>query len=346
MLQRSEYSRRHNTFLTCMPADYQFVIGSSSTTPTSYSSDLSQTRKAETRRRVAAERRNELLLEVVGMEVKMGITSRWQPDGAEYMETLKYMAERRYHRALDHLQKLVVQRLFELNKLNLARTGYRMRKHIAKSLQTRCKAIQNAVKTYNTAALEMTPPRPTIDWSQASHYSFLEDFNLLRDTQQGVHAKPWAQPVIRAAMRQVQRIKRAQEEIYNCNIEVRRLHTHILDESADLKKVVDNLKAQNHPVTGAVEDFALRRHRTNAFLLTRIHAIHGLVGFSGDRTPGIRVGRVDELARSTEDIVSPNKEVIEEEDDDHEYDCLDEDDEARGEYEGLVDFVSEMSLRD
>ena len=30
--------------------------------------------------------------------------------------------------------------------------AYHMRTHIAKVLQSRCKAIQNAVKTYNTAA--------------------------------------------------------------------------------------------------------------------------------------------------------------------------------------------------
>jgi hypothetical protein len=57
------------------------------------------------------------------MEVKMGIDSRWQPSDPQYVETIKYMSERKYHRALDHLQKLVIQRLFELNRLNLAGTG-------------------------------------------------------------------------------------------------------------------------------------------------------------------------------------------------------------------------------
>jgi hypothetical protein len=184
----------------------------------------------------------------------------------------------------------VIRRLFELNKLNLAGTGYRMRKHIAKSLQTRCKAIQNAVKTYNAAALEMIPPHPTIDWSQASHYNFLEDFKLLRNTRQDIHAKPWLQPVVRVAMKQAQRIKHAQEEVYNCNVEIRRLHTHVLDESVDLTQAVNRLKAQNHPIAGAVEEFALCCQRANTFLLTRIYAIHALAGFSRDKTPGMRVG--------------------------------------------------------
>jgi hypothetical protein len=80
-----------------------------------YTSDLSRTRKTETERRAAAERRDQITLEVIEMEVKLGIENRWTFASPEYQETLKYMLERKYHRALDKLQKLVVQRLFELH---------------------------------------------------------------------------------------------------------------------------------------------------------------------------------------------------------------------------------------
>ncbi len=53
----------------------------------------------------------------------MNINVRWEPHFKEYKEMLSYAREREYHRALDNLQKLVVQRLFELQKLNLAGTG-------------------------------------------------------------------------------------------------------------------------------------------------------------------------------------------------------------------------------
>lgn len=88
-----------------------------------YDTELSQTRRLQTTSRVARERRDEALLEVTAMEVKMGIEARWTPADSQYMATLKYMSLRKYHRKLDHLQKLVVQRLFELHKLNLAGTG-------------------------------------------------------------------------------------------------------------------------------------------------------------------------------------------------------------------------------
>ncbi len=53
----------------------------------------------------------------------MGVEKRWESHDEQYTEILQYSNERQYHRALDNLQKLVVQRLFELQKLNLAGTG-------------------------------------------------------------------------------------------------------------------------------------------------------------------------------------------------------------------------------
>jgi hypothetical protein len=64
-----------------------------------------------------------ILREVVEMEVRMGIASRWESSMPEYQETLKYIKTREYHHALDNLQNLVIQRLFELHKLNLSQTG-------------------------------------------------------------------------------------------------------------------------------------------------------------------------------------------------------------------------------
>ena len=57
------------------------------------------------------------------MEVKVGISVCWQPADAQYIETVKYLPQRNYHHALNRLQCLVVQRLFELNKLNLTGTS-------------------------------------------------------------------------------------------------------------------------------------------------------------------------------------------------------------------------------
>ena len=129
-----------------------------------------------------------------------------------------------------------------------------MRSHIAKALQRRSKAIQRAVKTYNASASALDPPRPTIDWNTVSHYKFLEDFPLLRNTSQDLTGKRWALPAVRQTMKQWRRLCRAREEIIRCNIEIRRLHTSIVDEGRNLCKILAQ-SAVLGPIHGAITDF-------------------------------------------------------------------------------------------
>jgi hypothetical protein len=109
----SQYEKVATSFLNTTPVDYEF----------DYGKVASQTRRIEARRRHLSERRDNVLREVIEMEVKMGITRRWQAGDQEYLKTITYIKERRYHRALDELRRLVIQRLFELHKLNLSQTG-------------------------------------------------------------------------------------------------------------------------------------------------------------------------------------------------------------------------------
>lgn len=87
--------------------------------------------------------------------------------GLRLQPLVQYLQERRYCRALDKLQRLVIQRLFELHKLNVSQTGqptiptvhypadnvlgYKLWMHISKSLQVQCKTIRKAVVAYNRA---------------------------------------------------------------------------------------------------------------------------------------------------------------------------------------------------
>ena len=89
---------------------------------TDYASDLSVTRKLERQIRQLWDRVDRLTGEVLIMEEQFG-NQRWQPTDARYQETLEYIRKRRYHKALAKLQRLVIQRLFELHKMNLSQTG-------------------------------------------------------------------------------------------------------------------------------------------------------------------------------------------------------------------------------
>ncbi|KAG6858207.1 hypothetical protein C0995_001777 [Termitomyces sp. Mi166 len=94
------------------------------------------------------------------MEQHMNIDLRWTVNHSEYQKTAEYIANLKYEKALDHLQTLVIKRLFELHKLNLFQTGYQM-----------------PITHYNNLAVPLG--KPTLDWTKVSHYAFLNDFYLL-----------------------------------------------------------------------------------------------------------------------------------------------------------------------
>ena len=90
-----------------------------------YDDQFSKTRKLETERRQANARYDRIEYEVLKMEYMLGIPpeKRWTPCDTKYIAALKHIAERKYRKALTNLQRLVIQRLFELHKLNLSQTG-------------------------------------------------------------------------------------------------------------------------------------------------------------------------------------------------------------------------------
>ena len=255
---------------------YDIVI-SSGADASSYANQVKSTRKCEARRRYVMKEEERLEIEIGELELLMDINQRWTPATPQYAEAVKYLKERTYHRALEKLQKLVILRLFELHKLNLSRTGkhclldpvgiltretgYKMRTHLAKSLQTRCKAIKKAVDAYNAAAAALTPPRPPVDWSRVSHYGFLEEFHLLQDTRNDIRTKQWSLPHIRNLMKLRQRVVRAGEELQRCTVELRRLHTSIRDEQALFRRVL--LDRSGTLIHGAIEDYVIRRSNVN-----------------------------------------------------------------------------------
>ncbi len=275
--------------------------------PTTYDADLSATRKLETRRRYLRDRVDQLTADVNEIEVRFGIEKRWEPMDEKYLKAVKYIATRTYQRALGRLQRLVIQRLFELHKMNIAQTGkhldldrtfevltllsgYKARTYIAKNLQRRCKAIRTAVKAYNAAASALDPPRETIDWSTASHYNFIEQFPFLQDTRNDLREKSWATPAGREVMRLSERVARAHEEIKNVHRELRRLQTWIRDEEQLFTAVLADLKDKNPELHGAVLEFWRHRKTANARNAAYIHATHTLPGFSGIREPGTHDG--------------------------------------------------------
>jgi hypothetical protein len=221
-----------------------------------------------------------------------------------------------------------------------------MRTHIAKALQNRCKAIRNAVKTYNTAAAQLHPPRPPINWESISHINFLEEFNLLHDTRQDIRKKQWSQPAVRELMKLSQRVKCAHEEIERCHIAIRRLYTAIYDENNFFRLTLSRLQTGDSLVYGAVHDFTTRRQRVNNLLLSRLNALTSSFNYSGDTSRGVQAGSgssgdgTGSLGQPPANVGGVSNEHDGEEDNDEELDA-EETDESVGQ---LVDYVSDLTL--
>jgi hypothetical protein len=95
-----------------------------SSTPGSMSSGpKDMTRKLETARRHALENHDKDLKAVQALELRLEIDARWQPQGVEWQNVGRMVAMRKYQRALDVLEGLVVARMFELTKMNRSQTG-------------------------------------------------------------------------------------------------------------------------------------------------------------------------------------------------------------------------------
>ncbi|KAI0075055.1 hypothetical protein K474DRAFT_1685473 [Panus rudis PR-1116 ss-1] len=302
---------------------------------TSYGQSAAATRRTETKRRQALEHRDRILADVIEFEGVMGITTRWFPGHPEYQEAAKYIAERKYRQALYKVQQLVVQRLFELHKLNVAGTGYKLRTQIAKSLQTRSKAIRRAIKMYNDAATALG--KPPLDWSHLSGLNFLEELLLLKGTKNDISEKEWNRPVFREIIKLRKRVARANEEILRCNVESRRLFTCILDEEDLFCSTLSRLRAEGSVLLGAVKDFITRRRRINHSLLSRIYQIFLLPGFSGNKTRGVAIN--PRTTSSTATGPADVSDLAEQHDDPDDGDDGDED-EVQADMEVLIEFFA------
>lgn len=88
-----------------------------------YDEDSRRTNQLEAVRRTALHALN-LANSIVGdFEKKLAIRSTWTPIDKKYQETLSYLHHHEYHRSLDRVQHLIMQRLLELLKANMSGTS-------------------------------------------------------------------------------------------------------------------------------------------------------------------------------------------------------------------------------
>ncbi|KAJ7805124.1 hypothetical protein B0H14DRAFT_3091659 [Mycena olivaceomarginata] len=254
--------------------------------------------KAELARRHAREKVDRDLEAVQELEEKLGISDRWTSESPQWTATVQQVKQKKYQKALDAVELLVVERIFEQTQSQTGK-GYKLRRHIAKALQARSKAVRNAIDQYNAAAIALDPPLASLTWEQVVEYTFLADFDILRDTRAEVQSRPWTRPAYRLAMDTYFKIERAREELVRLNIEIRRTMTWIRDEGHFLRGRELSLRStEGKTPEQAEEDLLLavqmklyreQRGRFDDDHRDNFRRLPKLKGFTGSIAPGIAV---------------------------------------------------------
>ncbi|KAJ3833306.1 hypothetical protein F5878DRAFT_646052, partial [Lentinula raphanica] len=184
-----------------------------------------------------------------------------------------------YRKAIDRLEGLVVGRIFELSKMHMAGTGYKMRRHLGKALKNRSKAIQEAVNLYNSAAAKLSPPREALDYDDVVEKAYLSELDFLRDTRSNVREKIWAIPANRVLMVQYFKLYRAWEELDRLHVEIKRLLTYMKEEKEFLLAVESNLTPTDPHLAYQISLHRWERARFNDLHCTHLRKIFRLPGF-------------------------------------------------------------------
>lgn len=167
--------------------------------------------------------------------------------------------------------------------------GYKLRQQISKALQRRSQAIRNALGRFNLQAAALVPPRPQLTWKDIVEYSFLGEFDLLRQSRSDIRTLDWTKPAHREATVKYFKLQRAHEEIQRLNIEIRRLRTAIHDEDLTVNATINSLLTSNEPVGLELQRRWRSRAAINAAHLFRLERIMLQAGFSGKRGLGTRL---------------------------------------------------------
>ncbi|KAJ3732181.1 hypothetical protein DFJ43DRAFT_997981, partial [Lentinula guzmanii] len=223
-----------------------------------------------------------LLVDVQSLEERLGLRAdqRWCKGSEHWKKAEELVAMSKYQSSLDKLEGLIVARIFELSRMNVSGTGYKMRQHIGHAMQKRSTAICSALENYNEAAAKLTPPHKLLDWDDVLNYTYLSEFDFLRDTRSDVRDKVWAKPAVRQAMSELFKLLRAQEEICKLNIEIKRLVTYMKEEEEYLSSVARNIQRTNAALAYQIRRYRDERRRFNSTHHKRLDSIRKLPGFA------------------------------------------------------------------
>ncbi|KAG9123416.1 hypothetical protein FRC07_014972 [Ceratobasidium sp. 392] len=244
--------------------------------------------RIEAQMHAALNRRLTLEQAVADFEAKHDISIPWTRDMKEWKDAEEVRCNRVLQQCINDLERLCVQRIFELSRADARGLGYRLRMHVMRAINTRSAALKSALDRYNSAAAKAGLDQ--MSWDKITKASILADFDLLRGSRTGILEQEWALPGNRRATEEYQRIIRAKEEILRLNVEIRRVHTAISDERRELPEVVKQVAAASPELHWAVHRYVERRLKVNDRIMRELNILMRSNQYTGMRDIGARIG--------------------------------------------------------
>ncbi len=130
--------------------------------------------------------------------------------------------------------------------------------------------------------MALSPQAPQLSWEEIVAYTFLAEFDLLRDTRQDIREKPWANPANRQLRDEFFKQERAREEIQRLNIEIRRVISYMNDEEHFLTMQEELATNELPELAHQISLYREERGRFNARHKRRFGELSLLPQFSGD----------------------------------------------------------------
>jgi len=147
-------------------------------------------------------------------------------------------------------------------------------------------AIQTALRNYNSAAVQLEPPRPTLTWETVVNAVNVADPDILRDTRTDISTLQWAEPARREGTVLYFGIKQAKEEIVRLNVEIRRLLTFMRNKHNKMYSAIAANMMVNPPLASYLSCEWQLRDQVNSSIARRLVQASKLYGFSGSLFPG------------------------------------------------------------
>ncbi|KAG2067454.1 hypothetical protein BDR04DRAFT_1129600 [Suillus decipiens] len=181
------------------------------------------------------------------------------------MQAVRYSQEHQFIHSVEELEGLVFQRLFELSKVNLAGTGYKMRK----------------------LAPSQNPPHPVLDYSKIVRYASLGEFSVLKYSCHNILTKPWTVSANHEMAAKYFKLVQSHEEIVQLNVKIKHLQSWVEHKDRTMLEAIDSLLADDpdSSLIAELKTLYAKRHRINNNHHKRLQQIYTLHRYTGEHLP-------------------------------------------------------------